>query len=66
MTTNKITKCVCGANKFVLKEVLMHSGDINEEGSLDVFNIDNNIDTIVCLECDQEYSIDEFNSINFN
>lgn len=56
----------CGKNTFYLTETISYKGAINEKGELDLFKtIDNTINEIVCADCGETFTEDDFISINF-
>jgi len=62
-----ITKCEkCGGKDFTLFESMCYKMELDEDGNLNnTSSADNEIDYIVCSECDEKYDWSDFNEINF-
>lgn len=56
----------CGSNSFLLTESISYKGSINENGELDLYkNLDDSINEIVCADCGESFTEDDFSAINF-
>lgn len=61
-----LTQCKCGSTEFIIFESIMHKATLSEVGELGAYNgHDNQIDNIMCANCDTEYTPEQFNEIIF-
>lgn len=62
-----IKKCKCGSTDFIIDEGVAHSAEVDDEGILTCVGgcDEGEIIKIVCSECEEVYSEDNFNQINF-
>jgi len=61
-----IKECECGSNHFIINEGISHSAELDCDGDLTVYgNQANEIESIICRDCERIYSEKNFNQINF-
>ncbi len=63
----KIKKCKkCGNEGFMIQETIISKAFLDKKEELTVYkNFTNSIDRIFCSNCEEEYSENDFNKINF-
>ena len=62
-----IKECNCGNKVFIITEELSHKASIDKEtGTLEAFtNFTNDITSIACSKCGEEYKTEDFKDIQF-
>lgn len=64
----KITECrECGCKTFNVLEHIVHRGAIGDGKILEIYkNVHNEIESVICTDCLEEYGADSFHAIDFN
>ena len=62
-----IKKCQkCGGKYFDINEFVVYGASLSDEGKLTTYKIKNNgVEMIICSECHEEYSMDDFKQVIF-
>lgn len=62
---NKCKKCGCDV--FGVNENITYKASINEKGILESYKVSSqDIESIYCWECGEDYNISDFEDINLN